>query len=249
MARLGDPVRQCIAGIERTIEAAREGREGRAARDGREAREDMVCRPTLFLLGIEAVGRAALMALARGGSCDLAIYSSVQTFIDTYDPERPGCIILDIAMMASHGFELQQTLGSQGPIPPIIILGSEGPLPPISRGFTLGPVAFVRKPVDVSELRRAVTTAVAQDQEARCRVSLIDELQGRAAQLTKQEHEVMGLMVQGVAQKQIAAKLKISTRTVQLRRSRIMRKMHAESLAELVQFSLILNSTELNRQT
>lgn len=108
---------------------------------------------------------------------------------------------------------------------------------------------LLRKPVDASELCRAVTNALARDQEARCRIGLIAELRARAAQLTPQEQEVMRLMVQGLAQKHIAAKLKISTRTVQLRRTAVMRKMQAASLAELVQFLLILNSPAATPET
>jgi two-component system response regulator FixJ len=200
-----------------------------------------ISRPTLFLLGVDDSVRQALQDLMSPAGCAVEKHDSARSFLETFDPQRPGCVILDVAAAGSDVFELHQKLSSSHPVLPVIVLAGEGPLPPISRGFTLGPVDFLRGPVGLSELRRAVMTAMARDQEARCRNSLIAELRARAAQLTGQERQVMGLMVQGLAQKDIASTLNIGKRTVQLRRSRVMCKMQAASLVELVQFALILD--------
>lgn len=239
-AKHDDPMRMCIAGFRSTMEAIRHHESTRGG---------MNHTPTLFLLGVDAAVRHSLEGVVAAGGCSLEYHSTARSFLQAYDPTRPGCVVLDIATVASDASELQKKLSS-GNLPlPIIILAGEGPLPQISRGFSLGPVDLLRKPVDASELCRAVTNALARDQEARCRIGLIAELRARAAQLTPQEQEVMRLMVQGLAQKHIAAKLKISTRTVQLRRTAVMRKMQAASLAELVQFLLILNSPAATPET
>jgi two-component system, LuxR family, response regulator FixJ len=231
MAKTDDSLRRCISGIRHTIEAVRRHED---------ARRGMIHSPTVFLLGVDAAVCHALEDLLRPSGCVTEQHRSTGTFLDTYDPERPGCIVLDMTLLASDGFVLQQKLSASRLVLPIIILVGEEPLPSISRGFAFGPVDFLRKPVDVSELQRAVTIAIARDQEARCRADLIAELHQRAAQLSEQERQVMGLLAKGLVHKQIAARLGISVRTVQLRRTCVMRKMQTRSLAELVQFALIL---------
>ena len=144
-AKHDDPMRMCIAGFRSTMEAIRHHESTRGG---------MNHTPTLFLLGVDAAVRHSLEGVVAAGGCSLEYHSTARSFLQAYDPTRPGCVVLDIATVASDASELQKKLSSGNPPLPIIILAGEGPLPQISRGFSLGPVDLLRKPVDAELCRR-----------------------------------------------------------------------------------------------
>jgi FixJ family two-component response regulator len=166
-----------------------------------------------------------------------ASFSSPQSFLEQYEPAARGCIVLDVSMPGFTGLELQQALIEKNCSLPIVFLTARGDIPTSVRAMKHGAVDFLTKPVDDNDLIAAVDRALAREATDHVRRAQITELQMRFSTLTSREQEVLGHVIAGRLNKQIAAVLGTTEKTVKVHRARVMEKMQAQSLAELVRLS------------
>jgi len=192
---------------------------------------------TVFVVDDDPAVRAALALLVRSDGLRACTYPNAQTYLDECPPTHPGCVVTDLRMPGMSGLELQDRLQARRPTPPVIILTGHGDVSAAVRALKAGAVDFVEKPYDPSTLLAAIREALARDLAQRRADADDAALEQRLVTLTPREREVMMLVTKGLASKAIAIDLGISERTVELHRSRVMRKMAARSLADLVRMS------------
>lgn len=193
--------------------------------------------PVVFVVDDEPAVRNAVARLMRADGLAAQTFASPKEFLDAYQPETHGCIVLDIAMPEISGLELQQVLAHAGVAPPIIFLTARGDIPISVRAMKLGATDFLTKPIDADELIKAVRTAIARDADVwKTRVERVD-IQRRLATLTVREREVLEHVVSGKLNKQTAADLGTVEKTIKVHRARVMQKMNVRSLAELVRLA------------
>jgi len=190
--------------------------------------------PTVFIVDDDkAIGHAMSLLMT---SVDLPhrIFHSGDEFLKAYDPNQPGCLVLDIRMPGMGGLELQERLLELDPNLPIIFITGHGDVPMAVNAMQKGAVDFIQKPFRDQELLDRIREALSANEERRSVREKQEALAGRLARLTKREREVMNLVVTGKPNKVIAYELDVSQRTVEIHRARVMEKMEAGSLAELV---------------
>jgi len=195
-------------------------------------------RPTVFIVDDDQGIRRAMELLMRSVGLDYEIHHSGDDFLEHYSPERPGCLVLDIRMPGLGGLELQQRLSDMGSSLPIIFITGHGDVPMAVEAMQKGAVDFIQKPFREQELLDRVHDALAQDRERRSQRGQQQNIAARLDKLTRREREVMDLVVTGKPNKVIAYELGVSQRTVEIHRARVMEKMEARSLAELVRMQL-----------
>jgi FixJ family two-component response regulator len=159
-------------------------------------------------------------------------------FLSTHTNDRAGCLVLDIRMPGLGGLELQEKLNELGSTLPIIFITGHGDVPMAVEAMQKGAVDFIQKPFRDQELLDQISEALKTDQERRSARNQMTEVANRAEKLTKREREVMNLVVTGKPNKVIAYELGVSQRTVEIHRARVMEKMEARSLADLVRMHL-----------
>lgn len=179
------------------------------------------------------VCRALKFALQSAGFC-VATFTSAREFLNGTAAIRPGCLILDIRLPGTNGLDLQERLSALGSAMPVIIISGYADVSLAVRAMRRGAIDLLEKPFDSSVLIDRVRQAVEMDREAHERRAEIQQIETRIDLLTPREREVMRLVVQGYANKRIAATLGISMKTVEAHRAHVMRKMKADSLADLV---------------
>ncbi len=192
---------------------------------------------TLFVVDDEPDVRRALSRLLRSAGFDVQVFSSAAEFLDAHEPDAPGCLILDLAMPEMNGLELQQRLSLMGCKRPIVFLTGKGDIPKTVQAMKSGAVDFLTKPVDGADLLKAVDVALGKDAEERASREVHATLKERLSRLTPREREVLQHVVTGRLNKQIAAELGTVEKTIKVHRARVMQKMGAGSLAELVQLA------------
>lgn len=192
---------------------------------------------TVFLVDDEPSVRRSLSHLLRAAGLNVATFASAQAFLEGYDSSAPGCLVLDLAMPGLNGLELQEALSARGSVLPIIFLSGHGDLPSGVRAMKRGAVDFLSKPVDAADLIKAVRSGIEKDQIARRVGAELTEIRQRLATLTPREYEVLRRVVSGRLNKQIAADLGTVEKTVKVHRARVMEKVQAGSLAELVRLA------------
>lgn len=197
--------------------------------------------PTVFIVEDDEAVRDSLRLMLESLGHKVASYGRADEFLESYDPELPGCLVLDIRMPGMNGMELQRKLNAMTSILPIIFVTGHGDVPMAVEAMQQGAVDFVQKPYREQELLDKIQKAVAEDAENRQELREVQTIQGRLEELTPREREVLAMMVEGKANKVIAIDLDISQRTVEIHRSRVMEKMHAKSLAQLVRMSMAVN--------
>ena len=187
--------------------------------------------------------RRALARLLTASGYQVRTFSSAEEFLgERFAPEAtPGCVLIDVRMPELDGLELQSVLLSAGTQSALVFMTGHGDVQTGVRAMKSGAVDFLLKPFTDDELLDAVGRALARSAEVRVEHREIDELEHRAAKLTRREKEVCTLVVAGKLNKQIAAALGTSEKTVKVHRSRVMSKMEAASLAELVRIVERLN--------
>ncbi len=193
---------------------------------------------TVFVVDDDQAVRESLALLVQSVGLEADTFASAREFLDAYQPDRRGCLITDIRMPGMSGLELQEQLSADGHHIPVIVLTGFGDVPTAVRALKGGAVDFVEKPFNPQSLLDLVQQAIVRDAEIRELAARAAELAERMALLTPREQEVMELVVAGKANKVIAIDLSISERTVELHRGRIMKKMQARSLAELMRMVL-----------
>jgi RNA polymerase sigma factor (sigma-70 family) len=178
--------------------------------------------------------RTAVARLLRAAGHEVRAYPSAGEFLLARPANTPGCVVLDVRMPGPSGLDLQEAFGRSDQALPIIFLTGHGDIPMSVRAMKAGAVDFLTKPVQRQVLLSAVQSALARDGEARQARERDGTLRARFEALTPRERRVFTLVVTGKVNKQIAAELGISERTVKAHRAQVMEKMQVTSLAELV---------------
>jgi two-component system, LuxR family, response regulator FixJ len=190
--------------------------------------------PLVYLVDDDEAVRDSLGLLFGSVGLDCRIHASALEFLAAYDPKRHSCLVTDIRMPGLSGLELQQRLNEQRAEVPVIFITGHGDVPMAVNAMKSGATDFIQKPFRDQDLIDLIHKALAQDRERRERGQDEDVIRDRLALLTPRETEVMKRVVRGQANKVIALDLGVSQRTVELHRARVMRKLKARSLAELV---------------
>lgn len=192
--------------------------------------------PIVFVVDDDHRVREALSSLISSAGLRVAVYGSAAEFLESEKPDAPACLVLDLQLPGTSGLELQQQLLT-GDTPPIVFISGHGDIPSSVRAMKAGAIEFLTKPFDDQELLRAIRTALDQDRVARQKRSELSELQKRYALLTPREREVLPFVVAGFPNKLTAADLGTAEITIGVHRGQIMRKMAAQSLAELIRMA------------
>ncbi|HOY02624.1 MAG TPA: response regulator transcription factor, partial [Zoogloea sp.] len=179
--------------------------------------------------------RDSLAWLLESQGFKVAAFASAEDFLKAWRPEFNGCLLLDVRMPGMSGLELHERLRAQYSTLPIIFITGHGDVPMAVAALKKGAVDFIEKPFNDTELLRLVSQCLVSEQEHRARRRQDAEVSRRLDQLTQREREVLDLIIAGKLNKQIADVLGISIKTVEVHRARVMEKMAAQSLAELVQ--------------
>jgi FixJ family two-component response regulator len=179
--------------------------------------------------------------LMKSVGLEAETFASAMEFLESYDADRPGCLVLDIRMPGMSGLELQEQLNSMHAIIPVIFITGHGDVPMAVSAIQHGAADFIQKPFRDQDLLDRINKALEQDQHNRETLLEIRGIEKRLASLTPREHEVMELIVEGRPNKVIAGDLDVSQRTVEIHRARVMEKMKASSLAHLVRMVMRAN--------
>jgi len=190
--------------------------------------------PTVFVVDDDAALREALVQLLEAAGLQVENFPDGQSFLTAFVADRPGCLLLDVAMPGMTGLEVQAALTALGVQIPVVFLTGHGDIPMAVRAVQAGAVDFLEKPMTGQALLERVHRALALDQERRHAQALNHGVAERARRLSQREREVMALVVAGSSSKEVARLLGISVRTVEAHRTHVMHKMGATNLAELV---------------
>ena len=199
---------------------------------------------TVFVVDDDEAVRNSLRWLIESVGVKVETYESAQAFLRAYRPKRAGCLVVDVRMPGMSGLELQDWLVMQGINLPVIVITGHGDVPMAVRAMKTGAVDFIEKPFNDQLLLDRIQSAVEQDIQRRHDNAERTEIEARLAQLTPREREVMNMVVAGDSNKMIATTLGVSKKTVEAHRAKVMEKMEAESLAELVRMALIAKTSE-----
>lgn len=192
--------------------------------------------PIVFIVDDDHRIREALGELLMSLGLRALGFGSAAEYIAFPRPDQPACLILDVKLPDINGLEFQEQI-SDGDHPPIVFITGHGDIPSSVRAIKGGAIDFLAKPFSESELIEAINAAVAQDRVSRMERAEMARLRQRLSCLTPREREVLPLVASGLLNKQAAAELGISKVTLQIHRSKIMKKMEAASLADLVRMA------------
>jgi RNA polymerase sigma factor (sigma-70 family) len=194
---------------------------------------------TVFVVDDDQAMRSSLQWLIESMGMRVETYDSAQAFLDAYYPGRAGCLLLDVRMPGMSGLELQAYLARREHRIPVIIITGHGDVSMAVKAMKNGAVDFIEKPFDDEALIVSIRNALQHDEKQRALRAQRADIAARMAELTPREHEVMAMVTDGRSNKEIATALGVSAKTVEVHRARVMDKMRADSLAELVRMVMI----------
>jgi two-component system response regulator FixJ len=197
---------------------------------------------TVFVVDDDEAVRDALVFLMKTVGHAVESFASAREFLARYEPARRGCLVLDVRMPHMTGLELQEELNARGWRIPAIFITGHGTVPTAIAALRAGAFDFIEKPLRDDALVESVARALAWDETARRAGARLDDIRSRAATLTPREREIMVLVAEGDPNKMIARRLGISFRTVEIHRARIMEKMQARTISDLVRMVIALEA-------
>lgn len=198
--------------------------------------------PLVRVVDDEPSIQALFQRMGPLGGFQVSTYTTAQDLLDSIDEERPGCLVIDLILPDKTGIELLQALAERGCHLPVVFMSGMARVSEAVKAIKLGSIDFIEKPFDVQQMLATIERAIELDQARRKDGQNLETIKKRFAALSGRETEVMELIVQGAANKEVAARLGLSPKTVEVHRANVMRKTMANSLAELVRMHVALRS-------
>jgi RNA polymerase sigma factor (sigma-70 family) len=193
---------------------------------------------TVFVIDDDASVRDSINLILSLKGMRTQMFSSAEDFLEAYRPEWRGCVLTDLQMPKMSGLELQKALHDRGILLPVVVLTAHGDVPTTRVAMKGGAFDFLEKPVNDEVLLDVLKSAIREDIHRHAAERAGDATRSRLARLTPREREVLDLLVEGLSQREIAARLTISPRTVEVYKARMMEKLQCRSLAELIRVAL-----------
>jgi two-component system, LuxR family, response regulator FixJ len=197
---------------------------------------------TVFVVDDDPGARESVAALVKSRGLKVETFASAEDFLAAFDANKRGCLVLDVRMTGMTGLELQERLASMASQLPVIIITGHADVPMAVRAMQAGAITFLEKPSAEQELWANIQKALEMGTRAHEQQTVRAEVERHLATLSAAERDVMEKLLAGKPNKLIAAELDLGLRTVELRRSNVMKKMHADSLADLVRMVLMVRN-------
>ncbi len=194
--------------------------------------------PIVWIVDDDEAMRSSLKWLIESVGMRVESHDSANAFLQAHYPGRFGCLLLDVRMPGMSGLELLEHLREQQMMPPTVIITGHGDVPMAVRAMKAGAIDFIEKPFNDEVLLDSIRRALAIEEQRRDMTSGVADVAERLSNLTPREHEVMHMVTEGMSNKEIANSLGVSAKTVEAHRARVMEKMQAGSLAELVRMAI-----------
>jgi two-component system, LuxR family, response regulator FixJ len=209
--------------------------------------QPLKAQPTVYIVDDDQATRKSLRWLVETLGVSVQTFHSGASFLDSYDPVQPGCLVLDVMMAGMTGLELQRELNAREIEIPVIVLTGYGDVPTAVNALKNGAVEFLEKPFDGEVLLEQVRKALELDDSRRREWDAGEEVRARYKRLTPREKQILKMVVDGLSSKEIATLCGVSFKTVEAHRAKIMKKMEATGVAHLVK--MVVSCTDIGSQT